>query len=104
MSNVRPIARAIDFLLPPSVQDWLPERREGRLSAALRKQRVEPIFGIIKSVMGFRQFLTRGLDNVQGEWTRAAPSAPSATSRVRFREDGPARSAVGSIDVLIVEG
>ncbi len=26
-------------------------------------------FWIIKSVMGFRQFLTRGLDNVQGEWT-----------------------------------
>jgi hypothetical protein len=24
---------------------------------------------IIKSVLGFRQFLTRGLDNVQGEWT-----------------------------------
>lgn len=41
----------------------------GRASYALRKQRVEPVFGIIKSVMGFRQFLTRGLDNVQGEWT-----------------------------------
>jgi hypothetical protein len=27
---------------------------------ALRKQTVEPVFGIIKSVMGFRQFLTRG--------------------------------------------
>lgn len=41
----------------------------GRAADALRKQRVEPVFGIIKSVMGFRQFLTRGLDNVQGEWT-----------------------------------
>jgi hypothetical protein len=41
----------------------------GRAAYALRKQRVEPVFGIIKSVMGFRQFLTRGLDNVQGEWT-----------------------------------
>ena len=39
----------------------------GRLP--LRKQRVEPVFIIIKSVMGFRQFLTRGLENVQGEWT-----------------------------------
>ena len=28
---------------------------------ALRKQSVEPVFGIIKSVMGFRQFLLRGL-------------------------------------------
>ena len=33
------------------------------------KSTVEPVFGIIKSVMGFRQFLTRGLANVQGEWT-----------------------------------
>lgn len=41
----------------------------GRAAYALRKQRVEPVFGIIKSVMGFRQFLSRGLDNVQGEWT-----------------------------------
>ena len=41
----------------------------GRAAYALRKQPVEPVFGIIKSVMGFRQFLTRGLDNVQGEWT-----------------------------------
>ena len=29
----------------------------------------EPVFGIIKSAMGFRQFLLRGLENVQGEWT-----------------------------------
>ena len=42
---------------------------EGRATYALRKQRVEPVFGIIKSVMGFRQFLTRSLDKVQGEWT-----------------------------------
>ena len=35
----------------------------------LRKSTVEPVFGIIKSVLGFRQFLTRGLDNVQCEWT-----------------------------------
>ena len=41
----------------------------GRAAYALRKSTVEPVFGIIKSVMGFRQFLTRGLDNVQGEWT-----------------------------------
>ncbi len=43
--------------------------RAGRAAYALRKSTVEPVFGIIKSVMGFRQFLTRGLDNVQGEWT-----------------------------------
>jgi transposase len=43
--------------------------KEGRALYALRKQTVEPVFGIIKSVMGFRQFLMRGLDNVQTEWT-----------------------------------
>lgn len=26
MSNFQPISRAIDFLLPPAVQEWLPER------------------------------------------------------------------------------
>jgi transposase len=42
---------------------------EGKKLYALRKQIPEPVFGIIKSVMGFRQFLLRGLDNVQGEWS-----------------------------------
>jgi hypothetical protein len=43
--------------------------RAGRATYALRKQTVEPVFGIIKSVMGFRQFLLRGLDHVTNEWT-----------------------------------
>src|ERR1700704_1827067 len=42
---------------------------QGKKLYALRKQTPEPVFGIIKSVMGFRQFLLRGLDNVQGEWS-----------------------------------
>ena len=41
---------------------------QGRKLYGLRKQTVEPVFGIIKSVMGFRQFLLRGLDSVRGEW------------------------------------
>lgn len=41
---------------------------EGRKLYALRKQTPEPVFGIIKSAMGFRQFLLRGLDHVKGEW------------------------------------
>lgn len=43
--------------------------KAGRAAYAKRKQTVEPVFGIIKSVMGFRQFLLRGLDNVRNEWT-----------------------------------
>jgi transposase len=42
---------------------------EGKKLYALRKQTPEPVFGIIKSVLGFRQFLLRGLDNVRGEWS-----------------------------------
>jgi hypothetical protein len=41
---------------------------EGKKLYALRKQTPEPVFGIIKSVLGFRQFLLRGLDTVRGEW------------------------------------
>jgi transposase len=42
--------------------------KTGRAAYALRKQTVEPVFGIIKSVMGFRQFSLRGLNKVSGEW------------------------------------
>ena len=42
---------------------------EGRKLYALRKQTPEPVFGIIKSVMGFRQFSLRGLEAVRGEWS-----------------------------------
>ena len=42
---------------------------QGRKLYGLRKQTVEPVFGIIKSVMCFRQFLLRGLASVRGEWT-----------------------------------
>jgi transposase len=40
----------------------------GKAAYAIRKQTVEPVFGIIKSVMGFRQFSLRGLRKVTGEW------------------------------------
>jgi hypothetical protein len=36
---------------------------------ALRKQTPEPVFGIIKSVLGFRQFSMRGLEKARGEWS-----------------------------------
>ena len=41
----------------------------GRALYALRKQTPEPVFGIIKSVLGFRQFSLRGLEKVRGEWS-----------------------------------
>jgi len=41
---------------------------EGKKLYAKRKSTVETVIGIIKAVMGFRQFLLRGLDSVSGEW------------------------------------
>jgi transposase len=42
---------------------------QGKALYGLRKQTPEPVFGIIKSVMGFRQFSLRGLDKVRSEWS-----------------------------------
>jgi hypothetical protein len=41
---------------------------EGRALYGKRKSTIEPTFGIVKHVLGFRQFLLRGLDTVNGEW------------------------------------
>jgi hypothetical protein len=56
--SATPLARMAHRLKTPA----------GRKLYALRKQTPEPVFGSIKSAMGFRQFLLRGLPNVQGEW------------------------------------
>lgn len=44
----------------------------GKAKYALRKQTVEPVFGIIKSVMGFRHFFLRGRTKASLEWTLVA--------------------------------
>ena len=41
---------------------------EGKQIYAKRKSTVEPVFGIIKEIMGFRHFLLRGIEAVTGEW------------------------------------
>ena len=50
--------------------DWsLKLRTEiGRKLYAARKHIVEPVFGQIKHVRGFRKFLLRGLEKVAAEW------------------------------------
>ena len=40
----------------------------GRAVYARRKTIVEPVFGQIKEVRGFRRFLLRGLAKIRGEW------------------------------------
>lgn len=42
--------------------------KHGRKRYRLRKTVVEPVFGWIKQVMGFRGFLLRGVRKVKGEW------------------------------------
>jgi transposase len=65
------------FAVPPPQPDGstpvaaMAHRRrtpEGRALYAQRKHTPEPVFGVIKAVLGFRQFLLRGLDAVRGEW------------------------------------
>ncbi len=73
--------RPYDFRPPPEPK---PERRiaepwriamkakleteDGKTRYKKRKQTVEPVFGIIKSAMGFTRFHLRGLHNVAAEW------------------------------------
>ena len=54
---------------PVSVMRHRLKTAEGKAHYAKRKSTVEPVFGIIKHVIGFRQFMLRGLKAVQGEWT-----------------------------------
>jgi len=58
--------------------EWLQEMNakletdEGRKKYRLRQQTVEPVFGIIKAVLGFRGFRLRGIEKVRGEWSLVA--------------------------------
>jgi transposase len=60
---------------PPSAEASAKEKMAYKLQTeigktiyALRKETVEPVIGIIKEVLGFRQFSLRGLWAVTGEW------------------------------------
>ncbi len=54
-----------------SVADWMRRKlktKHGKKRYALRKELPEPVFGQIKQVRGFRQFLLRGKEKVRAEW------------------------------------
>ena len=57
---------------------WMKKMKEklatdaGKAEYKKRKKTVEPVFGIIKHGMGFRQFLLRGIAKVTGEWNLVA--------------------------------
>jgi hypothetical protein len=49
-------------------QDSTVKTEEGKGIYKKRKETVEPVFGILKQAMGFRQFLLRGLEKANLEW------------------------------------
>lgn len=51
---------------------WTLKTKAGKARYAKRKSTVEPVFGIIKQALGFRQFSLRGLEAVTGEWKLVA--------------------------------
>lgn len=73
--SISDLMEKADPPLPPENATWTEKMRQrlrttaGKAKYALRKQTVEPVFGIIKSVMRFRQFLLRGRSKVSLEWT-----------------------------------
>ena len=62
---------------PPAPENPTPVRGDGASAEDARRQGAlcpaqadpEPVFGIIKAALGFRQFSLRGLDKVRGEWS-----------------------------------
>ena len=78
-SHHQPLAERLAEAAPAPVTDdplanmaWYLKTKEGRARYAKRKSTVEPVFGIIKHVLGFRQYSLRGLDAVKGEWKLVA--------------------------------
>lgn len=59
----------VEGLSPTEAMKVKLKTTEGKKIFGNRKSTVEPVFGIIKETMGFRQFLLRGLANVTGEWS-----------------------------------
>jgi len=57
---------------PVQKMAWKLKTKAGRAVYALRKSTVEPVFGVIKNVMRFRQFSMRGIEKTKGEWTLVA--------------------------------
>jgi transposase len=74
--DFRPAARGAGPKEPRA--EWLEAMAEklasepGRTLYKLRQQTVEPVFGIIKAVLGFTGFSLRGRNKVAGEWNLVA--------------------------------
>lgn len=72
--RVGPLARQD---LPPNAKQGALARKmrerlataEGKKDYRQRQATVEPVFGWIKAILGYRRFLLRGLKKAQGEWS-----------------------------------
>lgn len=71
--------------------------REGGAIYRRRQTSVEPAFGIIKHVLGFRQFRLRGHEKVSGEWQLVA-LAYNCKRLCRLRKAKAAGAAIGSLE------
>ena len=61
------------------------QSEEGQRLYRLRKGSVEPVFGMIKSVLGFRRFGLRGLSKVNIEWQLLAAALNCRRLAARHR-------------------
>jgi transposase len=64
-----PRGRIPDDITPKQRMARKLRTKAGQAVYKLRSQTVEPVFGQIKSIMGCRSFLRRGLEAVQSEWS-----------------------------------
>ena len=81
---------------PVEAMAWRLRTPQGKQLYGLRKQTPEPVFGIIKSVMGFRQFLLRGLDCVRHHGLEHQADACAQPRLRRFRYLLGSRSGVST--------
>ena len=94
--------RPYDFRPPPAepkpprriLEPWRLEMKAkldtdaGKARYKKRKQTIEPVFGIIKSAVGFTRFHLRGIQNVATEWVW--PADRPMCSSLPHRPDGSA--------------
>lgn len=74
-NNLVPAPQQLSTAPPPSVIQQMREKLAtdtGKATYRLRKSVVEPVFGQIKEVRGFRRFSFRGLAKVAAEWDLVA--------------------------------
>jgi hypothetical protein len=66
--DIAPVKETLRQLMRIKAMAETMKTDEARRLYRLRKQSDEPVFGIVKQAMGFRQFLLRGMEKVELEW------------------------------------